>query len=110
MPDAVDTQTFAVGGTDTDAEIAISGELDARQAQRLRELLLGTINDRRVRTVRVDCSNVTFIDSTGLGVLVLATKRAIDRGVRLVLHTPSARVQQLLELTGLDKVLDVEPG
>ena len=110
MPDAVDAQTFAVGGTDTDAEIAVSGELDARQAQRLRELLLGTINDQRVRTVRVDCSNVTFIDSTGLGVLVLATKRAIDREVRLVLHRPSARVRQLLELTGLDKVLDVEPG
>lgn len=107
MPDAVDAQPFAVGGTDTHAEIAISGELDARLAQRLRELLLGTVNDPRVRTVRVDCSNVTFIDSTGLGVLVLATKRAVDRQVRLTLHSPSTRVRQLLELTGLDKVLDV---
>lgn len=109
MPEAV-AQQFVVGGTDADVTIAVSGELDARQAQRLRELLLGTINDQRVRALRVDCSNVTFIDSTGLGVLVLATKRAVDREVRLVLHSPSARVQQLLELTGLDKVLVVESG
>lgn len=109
MSDAV-AQQFVVGGTDSDVTIAVTGELDVRQAQRLRELLLGTINDPAVRSVSVDCSKVSFIDSTGLGVLVLATKRAIDREVRLALRSPSARVQQLLELTGLDKVLDVEPG
>jgi len=107
VSDALNAEPLVVHEEEGTARITVTGELDAREAQRLRELLLGTINDTNVRTVVVDCSRVTFIDSTGLGALVMATKRAVDREVLLVLQDPSPRVQQLLELTGLDKVLNV---
>ena len=88
--------------------VEVQGDLDCYTAPKLRAVLVELADGPR--TVILDVGRSQFIDSTGLGVLVLATKRAIDRDVRLVLHSPSERVQQLLELTGLDKVLVVEAG
>jgi anti-sigma B factor antagonist len=57
--------------------------------------------------LEIDCSGLTFIDASGLGLFV-AIHRACDaRGAKLMIVDPSPRVVQLLELTGLDAVLDV---
>ena len=56
----------------------------------------------------IDLRDVTFFDSTALGVLVAAMKRlrATRRQLRLV--APRAEVRRLLELTLLDRVLAVD--
>lgn len=55
--------------------------------------------------VLVDLSAVTFMDSTGLGVLVAARRQArVFRG-SFALVAPSPRVARVLSLTGLDKFL-----
>ena len=53
--------------------------------------------------VVVDLSRVTFIDSTGLGVLVGALKRVRERGA-LSLVCPQRQVRRVFEITGLTKV------
>ena len=55
----------------------------------------------------LDLPGVTFIDSSGLRVLVEAHQLRIERGTRLVLRAPSAPVQRLLEISGLAGHLDV---
>lgn len=56
-------------------------------------------------TVVVDLSRVTFIDSSGLGVLVQAHRTARERDTRLLV-VASPPVRKLLRLTALDTVLD----
>ena len=56
-------------------------------------------------TVLADLSGVTFIDSSGLGVLVQAHRTALERDTRLMV-VASSPVRKLLRLTALDTVLE----
>lgn len=60
------------------------------------------------RTVVVDMSGITFIDSTGLGLLVGFQKLVNQRGLAFALRNPTRRVEQLMQMPGLDRVLGVE--
>ena len=94
---------------DTPTGRRVSGEIDAHTAEVLRaQLLPDTIVDD-VDDVRIDISAVTFIDSSGLRVLLEAHRQLQEAGRRLVLVAPSKPVVRLFEVTGLAGVLDVEP-
>jgi anti-sigma B factor antagonist len=86
--------------------VGASGELDATTAPQLRLLLLDLLEDSQ-RNVVVDLSAVTFLDSTGLGVLVGGTRRLTDAGGTFSLVVTDARILQVLHLTGLQRVLTV---
>jgi anti-sigma B factor antagonist len=58
--------------------------------------------------VVVDLSRLSFIDSTGLNVLVDAYKRLTTSGHQMTLRAPARRVMAVLEITGLDAVLNIE--
>ena len=55
----------------------------------------------------IDLTDVTFIDSSGLRTIVEAHQARAAAGTRLVLRSPSAAVQRLLEISGLAGHLDV---
>lgn len=57
--------------------------------------------------VLVDCSALTFMDSSGFGVLINAAKALGDRG-RLVLTSPGELISRTLTLMGVDKVPNLE--
>lgn len=57
--------------------------------------------------VTVDLAGATFIDSTGLAVLVGARKRISRRGGALKLAAPSRTAVRVLELTALDRVFPI---
>ena len=84
------------------AVVKISGDLDIYSSSELRDALLDLV-DAAAGTVVVDLSDVEFIDSTGLGVLVLAQKRLRQQGGEVILRSPSHKTRTILELTGLAK-------
>ena len=79
------------------------GDLDIDTAPTLRELLSELIGRGDVELV-VDVRDVAFMDSTGLGVLVGAVKRARAAGGNLVLRHPTRHIRRVLEVTGLTNV------
>jgi anti-sigma B factor antagonist len=86
--------------------LVLTGEIDAHTADGLREALLPTPH---TGDLRVDFSEVTFVDSSGLRV-VLEVHQTFDRaGGRLVLVDPSRPVIRLIELAGLASHLHIEP-
>ncbi len=88
--------------TDVDGALVLRGEIDSYTAPDLANRLSG---DPPVDVL--DLAGVTFIDSSGLRVLVETHQARADAGSRLVLRTPSASVQRLLEISGLAGHLDV---
>lgn len=60
-----------------------------------------------VQDVVIDLSGVDFIDSTGLGVLMGGAKRVRSGGGDIRLVMAGSRLAQLIELTRLDRVVDV---
>jgi anti-sigma B factor antagonist len=85
---------------------AVSGEVDVATRQALQAPLDKSIDDGET-TLIVDLRSVTFIDSTGLGVLVSALKRCREAGGDLQLVADTPRVLQLLAITGLDQTFAV---
>jgi anti-sigma B factor antagonist len=89
------------------AVIAVHGELDAVSSGELRATLelLGLV----FGAVVVDLSDLDFCNSRGLQVLQDAHAHLLRTGGRLMLRRPSRLVQRMLEITGLDEVLTVDP-
>lgn len=85
----------------------VQGEADLHVAPELRDRLTRTI-DEGARALVVDLSEVTFVDSMALGVLLGATKRMRAKGghVRLVVARPEVR--RIFEITLLDRVLAID--
>ena len=81
--------------------LTISGELDAATAPRLSEALDAAIASD-FASVLVDLSECSFIDSTGLGVIVTARTRLLEAGRRFELCCAGAQAKRILEITGLD--------
>ena len=87
--------------------VALSGEADATTAAELRETL-ATQLDTGARQVTVDASGLSFLDSASLRVLILAARALRGRHGRLVFARPQPLVARLLEITGADRLLDVD--
>ncbi len=86
--------------------ISVSGEIDMYTAPKLREAVRQLTAEGRMH-VAIDLTPTEFCDSTGLGVLIGARRRLTDAGGDLVVVCTNPRISKLLDLTGLDKVLDV---
>jgi anti-anti-sigma factor len=81
--------------------VALGGELDLYNAAIVRDTLLAWCEDEPERLV-VDLSEVEFVDSTVLGVLVEARSRVTNRRAFL-LAAPQLEIKRALEVSGLDK-------
>lgn len=88
--------------------VSLYGELDVATSPELREQLIRVVGDGRARIV-LDLEGVDFLDSTGLGTVVAALKRARTHGGDLRLVCTRGRITRLFELTGLDKAVPLLP-
>ena len=82
-----------------------AGEIDLATAPLLKSRLVGLLGDGFSRFV-IDLSEVRYLDSTGLGVLIAFSRRLTEDGVIALAQAPSS-VAALLELTGLDATFEV---
>jgi anti-sigma B factor antagonist len=89
--------------------LVASGELDLAAAPDIVEAGHRALADGGTRTLAVDLSAVTFLDSTALGAFIALHNAATSLGKCLVLRKVSDRVLRLLDLTGLDRLFAVEP-
>jgi anti-anti-sigma factor len=96
---------FAVKPNHECAMVQASGEIDIATSPRLSEALLVAV-DHCPRVV-VDMREVTFLDSTGLNVLVSGYHHARGRDGDLALVGPAGIVRNALHVTGLHKLLTI---
>jgi anti-sigma B factor antagonist len=108
---SMDSAQARVEVTPTDDGWSISGEIDASTAPIVAEAT-ATLPASSSSTGRVvvAVSQVSFIDSSGLRVLVDLSERAGEVGARVVVSDPSRSVSRLLTITGLDDVFILEPA
>lgn len=86
--------------------VRVTGEVDASSSGEL-AAVLDRLIDARPSAVAVDMAGVTFIDSSGLKVLVTAQRRLVETGGELRVIHLSPAVDRLLTLCGLHSVLGV---
>lgn len=87
--------------------VTITGEIDIATSQDMRDALATAPGPTHLE---VDMSAVTFMDASGIGVLLAARQRAVDGGGSLTLRAPSWAVRRVTGVLGLDEVLFTPPG
>jgi anti-sigma B factor antagonist len=86
------------------AVVQVSGWIEIASAPQLREMLISVIDEGHLRLV-IDLSDVVFLDSTGLGVLIGVLHRLRSRDGSLALAGANDRVYKVFRTTQLTKVL-----
>lgn len=87
--------------------VTVRGEIDMATAPQLRELLDQLLEAGSERIV-LDCRELEFLDSSGIGVLV-ATRNRLGEGGEIVLDSPPAHVRRVLDITGVSSHLSILP-
>ena len=86
----------------------VGGEIDLHTAPALREAALEALRQHGP-TLRLDLGEVTFMDSTGIEVLLATRRRAELEGGSMTLCRPTAPVRRILEVTGLEQMFTIAP-
>jgi anti-sigma B factor antagonist len=86
--------------------ISLAGEVDLYTAPEFKQQLLEVIA-QGAKSVIVDFTDTTFIDSTTLGVLVGGVKRLRTAGGQLALVCSDRNITKIFEITGLDRVFTI---
>jgi anti-sigma B factor antagonist len=89
------------------AVVTVTGDVDVATSAALRDGLLQVVADENFRGLVVNLAGVSFIDSTGIGVLVGVWRRTKATDGCLALASPSRQAQSVLDATGLTKVLSL---
>jgi anti-sigma B factor antagonist len=99
----IEIEVSAEAGADV-AIVAVSGDLDLSTAPELERSLTGVQTNGR--PVVLDLRRVSFMDSSGLRVILAADARARSAGTRLVVVEGPPGVQRVFQLTLLDRRLE----
>jgi anti-sigma B factor antagonist len=84
------------------------GDIDLTSTPAMRKILQQVVALGNCRQIDVDMGAVTFLDSSGLGMLVAARRAAMAAGVALRLREPGPVVRMVLEVTNLEEMLTGE--
>ena len=82
----------------------LSGELDHHAAREMREQIDGAIDRSSAKTVWLDFSGITFMDSSGIGLIMGRYRRMVSQGGALFVVGASDRLLRVMKLAGLEKL------
>ncbi len=89
--------------------VSVVGEIDLATRDRLQSALLSVIEQTGTdHKVIVDMSQTSFLDSTGIAVLVRTREKALAAGIEFSITGATGMVRQVLELTGVLQTLTSE--
>ncbi|WP_405979888.1 STAS domain-containing protein [Streptomyces sp. NBC_00158] len=110
LPQDAGGSGIAVEVLDHAVAIRPTGEIDIDTAPALHRALSEALaHASPAKPVAVDCSALTFCDSSGLNVLLTARRTAQGTGTVIRLAAPSPQLQRLLEITGARPLFPVDP-
>ena len=92
--------------TPTTTVLALTGEIDLYTCPELKQELLRVIEEGATLVV-IDLAGTTFIDSTGLGVLIRGVERLRMKDGRLAVVCADPNLIKIFEVTGLDRVFSI---
>ncbi|HEY8419304.1 MAG TPA: STAS domain-containing protein [Clostridia bacterium] len=85
--------------------IAIYGELDEYTAVYTRNELDKILSQNEMKRVVVDLSELTFMDSTGVGIMIGRFKKLKAKNIPIFIANPSKTVDKIFSMTGLYEIM-----
>lgn len=88
--------------------IRLKGELDHHTAESLRSVVSESIEKNNIRHIVLNLEQLTFMDSSGLGVILGRYKQIKQRNGEMVVCAISPYVKRLFDMSGLFKIIRLE--
>lgn len=82
--------------------VELLGRFDATQVERARDVLGGV-----TKSTTVDCKNLDYISSAGLGVLLAVQKRLGESGEKLQLANLNSHIREIFRIAGFDQIFEI---
>ena len=99
---------ITVTGRDSALTIALSGEIDHHGAREMMTQLDGAIAERTPTRLVLDLSGVTFMDSSGIAVLLRALRQMQHTGGSLRVTNIPAQARRVLDAAGVGRLITLE--
>ncbi|WP_409301494.1 anti-sigma F factor antagonist [Peribacillus sp. SCS-155] len=90
--------------------IRLSGELDHHTAEELRKNATDAIEKYSIKHIILNLEELTFMDSSGIGVILGRYKQIKESQGEMVVCAISPSVKRLFEMSGLFKIIKIEPS
>ncbi len=90
--------------------VVIKGEIDHYSAVWVRVEIDSKIAEFRPKLTVLDLSSIDFMDSSGIGLIMGRYTRMQNIGGELSVRSPSERVEKIIKLSGLCKIVKIENG
>ena len=87
--------------------VFIHGELDHHSSITIREKVDIAINKHRPKLLVLDFSHVTFMDSSGIGLVMGRSRVMQENGASLLVANPNDEIKKLMLLAGLDRLIKI---
>lgn len=95
---------------DRSARIAITGRFDFKMHRDFSNAYMPLLDNTALLEIEIEMSNVAYVDSSALGMLVLLNERAETVNKKVALLNASSAVSQLLEVANFSQIFDIKPA
>ncbi len=83
----------------------LTGELDHHSAANLRQAIDRRLRDQKIENLVLNLEQVSFMDSSGIGVILGRYRQIADRGGKMALCLIPAGIRKVLEISGVPKII-----
>lgn len=87
----------------------MKGELDHHGCHQIKDDLDVLLNRPSTKVLILDMEHVSFMDSSGMGLLMARNKTAMDKQVKIMVIGASPEITKLLQMVNLDKQIELMP-
>jgi stage II sporulation protein AA (anti-sigma F factor antagonist) len=85
--------------------ISLNGELDEKTSEYTRIAMEKCMAGTNAGQIVIDLANLSFMDSTGIGVLIGRYKKMKDKGIPIYISNPSVQAERIFKMTGLYQIM-----
>ena len=90
--------------------VRLKGELDHHMAAQIKEEVDSALRSSNAINIIFDFTNLDFMDSSGIGVIMGRYKKVRTLGGRVIVFGVSAGVLRIMEMSGIDKIIKLTPS
>lgn len=88
--------------------VCLSGDIDHCRSKKIREEIENLLSDRQVRSLCLDFTDVSFMDSSGVGMIIGRYKTMMQRNAVIYAQGLFGETERLFRLAGLHRIIPVQ--
>lgn len=88
--------------------VFLEGDIDHHNARMIRSRIDTKVYIQRPDELVLDLSRVTFMDSSGLGLILGRYTKAVELGIVFKVQNPTPQIKRILDLAGTERLIKIE--